>query len=181
MMALDVRQSYFELFSLPTQFVLDGSLLASNFRTLQGQYHPDRFVNASDQVQRIAVQSTGYINEANEALKSPRLRAQYLLELHNVNFCEADTTRDMPFLMAQMEIREALEVAMKTDNALDQVDRIGKQVKQKKQALEDDFQQALAAEELTQAKEAVLKMRFYERLSDEVKRLQETLEDDMFA
>lgn len=178
MMPLNFTQSYFELFSLPVQFTLDKSLLARNFRKLQAKYHPDRFVNANDQQRRIAVQSTGYINEANEVLKSPRLRAQYLLELAKVDFELCDTTHDMPFLMAQMETREALEEA---SSSLDQVDKIGKQVKQDTQALEDSFQQNLQTGNLEQAKDAVLKMKFYERLSDEVKRLQEKLEDEMFA
>ncbi|MCK5896177.1 MAG: Fe-S protein assembly co-chaperone HscB [Cocleimonas sp.] len=181
MIALDFTQSYFELFSLPATFVIDTSLLASNFRALQRQYHPDRFVNASDQERRVAIQSTGYINEANETLKSSRLRAHYLLEQHNINVGDADTTHDMHFLMEQMETREALEAAMQADNALDQVDHIGQQVKQAKRTLDVVFQQALEAENFIEAKEAVLKMRFYERLTDEVKRLQEILEDELFA
>ena len=180
-MSLDFTQNYFELFSLPTQFRLDKSLLARNFRALQANYHPDRFINADPQVRRVAVQSTGYINEANEALKSPRLRAKYLLELKGVDFEQCDTTHDMPFLMAQMEAREALEAAAQADNALDQVDQIGKQIKQDAEALEDNFQENLQLGHLDKAKDAVLKMKFYERLSDEVKRLQEKLEDEMFA
>jgi molecular chaperone HscB len=180
-MSLNVTQSYFELFSLPAQFALDKSLLARNFRELQAKYHPDRFVNADDQARRVAVQSTGYINEANEALKSPRLRAKYLLELENIDFEQSDTTHDMPFLMAQMEVREALEAAAQADDALGRVDQVGKQVKQDTQALEDSFQENLQIGNLEKAKEAVLKMKFYERLSDEVKRLQEKLEDEMFA
>ncbi|MCK5916866.1 MAG: Fe-S protein assembly co-chaperone HscB [Cocleimonas sp.] len=181
MMSLNFTQNYFELFSLSAQFSLDRSLLARNFRELQAKYHPDRFVNESDQERRVAVQTTGYINEANEALKSPRLRAQYLLELKDVDFELCDSTHDMPFLMAQMETREALEAAIEANDALDQVDKIGQQVKQDKQALEDNFQQNLEADQLELAKDAVLKMKFYERLSDEVKRLQEKLEDEMFA
>ena len=71
---LDFNQSYFKLFGLTEQFTLDTSTLASAFRKLQAQYHPDRFVNADDQERRLAVQSTGFINEAHEELKSPRLR-----------------------------------------------------------------------------------------------------------
>ncbi len=180
-MSLEFKQNYFELFSLPIQFPLDKKLLAHNFRELQRQYHPDRFANGNDQERRIAVQTTGYINEANEALKSARLRAFYLLELQDVDFELCETTHDMSFLMDQMETREALEDAAQASDPLDQVDKIGLRVKQNKQHLEDDFQHNLQAGNLTKAKEAVLKMRFYERLNDEVKHLQEKLEDEMFA
>jgi len=73
---LDFNQSYFDLFGLPEQFELDTSKLATSFRELQAQFHPDRFVNADDQERRVALQSTGFINEAHEAIKSPRLRAR---------------------------------------------------------------------------------------------------------
>ena len=180
-MSLDFKQNYFELFSLPIQYPLDKRLLAHNFRALQSQYHPDRFASGTDQERRIAVQTTGYINEANEELKSSRLRARYLLELQQVDFELCDTTHDMVFLMHQMETREALEAAEQADNALEQVDQIAKQVKQGVESIEDNFQQHLQAGNLSEAKDAVLKMRFYERLNDEAKRLQEKLEDEMFA
>ena len=181
-MSLDVKKNFFELFSLPVQFPLDTQQLAANFRALQSEYHPDRFANGSDQERRVAVQSTGYINEANETLKSPRLRARYLLELHHVDFDdERDTTSDMKFLMAQMEKREALEEAAQAVDALDAVDKIASQVSKDRKMLEDNYQRSLSAMNLADAKEAVLKMKFYERLASEVKSLQEKLEDEMFA
>ena len=40
--------NHFELFGLPLQFQLDGSLLSSQFRDLQRQFHPDKFATASE-------------------------------------------------------------------------------------------------------------------------------------
>ncbi len=180
-MSLNFKQNYFELFSLPTQFPLDKSLLARNFRALQRQYHPDRFASSNDQERRVAIQTTGYINEANETLKSPRLRARYLLELQGVDFELCDTTHDMQFLMQQMETREALEEAAQSSDPLSAIDTISRKIKQDFQTLENDFQHYLEANHLVEAKDAALKMRFYERLNEEVKRLEEKLEDEMFA
>ncbi len=182
---LDFNQSYFKLFGLSEQFALDTSALATAFRELQAQYHPDRFVNADDQERRIAVQSTGYINEAHEALKSPRLRARYLLTLKGIEFDdEIDTTSDGMFLMQQMEMREALEDAQNAsddpEEALDEVEKVGKEVKSLSESLQNDFLSNYDAEDFTAAKEAVLKMKFFERLSNEVKTLTEKLEDEMF-
>lgn len=182
---LDFNQSYFKLFGLSEQFALDTSTLATAFRELQAKYHPDRFINADDQERRVALQSTGFINEANEALKSPRLRARYLLTLKGVEFDdEIDTTSDGMFLMQQMEMREALEDAQSAsddpDAVLDAVEKIGKEVRALSQTLQDDFENNYNAEDFVAAKQAVLKMKFFERLSNEVKTLTEKLEDDMF-
>ena len=181
-MSLDFKKNFFELFSLPVQYPLDKQQLAKNFRALQTEYHPDRFAGGSDQERRIAMQSTGYINEANETLKSPRLRARYLLTLHQVDFDdERDTTHDMSFLMDQMEKREALESAAQSNDPLEAIDTIAKQVKQEQREIDNAFEKYLSQGDLVEAKEAVLKMKFYERLANEIKSLQEKIEDDMFA
>lgn len=182
---LDFNQNYFSLFGLPEQFALDSSKLATAFRELQAQYHPDKFVNADDKERRIAVQSTGFINEAHEALKSPRLRARYLLTLKGVEFDdEIDTTSDGMFLMQQMEMREALEDAQNSsddpEEALDAVEKVAKEVKSLSQTLQGEFETGYDNSDLPAAKEAVLKMKFFERLSNEVKTLSEKLEDEMF-
>ena len=182
---LDFNQSFFKLFGLSEQFALDTSTLATAFRELQAKYHPDRFVNADDKERRVAVQSTGFINEANETLKSPRLRARYLLTLEGIEFDdEIDTTSDGMFLMQQMEMREALEDAQNasddTEVVLDAVEKIGKEVRALSQNLQNDFVTSFEADNFISAKEAVLKMKFFERLSDEVKTLTEKLEDAMF-
>lgn len=182
---LDFNQSYFALFGLPEQFALDSAHLSVAFRELQSTYHPDRFVNADDQERRIAVQSTGFINEGHDTLKSPRLRARYLLTLKGVAFDdEVDTTSDGMFLMQQMEMREALEDAQNSstdaEEKLDAVEVIAKDVRNQIKGLQDEFVNQYASENYAQAKEVVLKLKFFERLSNEVKSLTEKLEDDMF-
>lgn len=178
---LDFKQSYFELFGLPESFELDTSKLASSFRALQTKYHPDRFVNADDSQRRVAVQTTGFINEANETLKSSRLRARYLLGLAGVDFDdEIDTTSDGEFLMHQMEMREALEEVSSAKDPLARVDDIAQEISGEADALKENFVAHLDEGNLDQAKEAVLKMKFYERLCNESKSLTEKLEDELF-
>lgn len=178
---LDLKQSYFKLFSLPEQFELDVTALGSAFRELQIKFHPDRFINSDDQERRLALQITGFINEANETLKSSRLRARYLLTLHGVDFNdEIDTTHDGLFLMRQMEIREALEAVENANDPLAHIDDIGQEISGEADALKDDFIEKLEEGKLACAKEAVLKMKFFERLCQESKRLTEKLEDDLF-
>ena len=177
---LDFKQSYFELFGLPEHFDIDFSKLGSAFRDLQAKYHPDRFINADDKERLVAVQTTGLINEAHETLKSPRLRARYLLKLNGVDFDdEIDTTSDGAFLMRQMEIREAIEDVTSAEDPLARIDDIAQEISGEADALKDDFIDQLEAGNLEAAKEAVLKMKFFERLCQESKSITEKLEDDL--
>lgn len=74
--------NHFELFGLPLQFQLDGSLLSSQFRDLQRQFHPDKFATASERDRLLAVQKAAQINDAYQVLKNPISRAEYLLIQH---------------------------------------------------------------------------------------------------
>jgi len=178
---LDFSQNYFALFGLPEQYEIDKSQLATAFRELQTEYHPDRFVNEDEQQRRLAVQSTGFINEAHETLLSARLRARYLLILKGVDFDdEVDTTSDTQFLMHQMEMRESLEDAKQAEDPLADVDEIRHQVHLAIMNLQADFVRKIEENKLSDAKEVVLKMKFFERLCQEVTALTEKLEDEMF-
>lgn len=178
---LDFKQSYFKLFGLPEEFEVDTAKLGFAFRELQAKYHPDRFINAEDKERLVAVQTTGLINEANETLKSSRLRARYLLKLKGVDFVdEIDTTHDGAFLMHQMEIREALEDVVNAQDPLARIDDIAQEISGEADALKDDFIEKMGEGKLECAKDAVLKMKFFERLCQESRSITEKLEDDLF-
>lgn len=102
--------SYFQLFNLPEEFQIDLKQLKNQYRSLQRQYHPDRFAHKSAHEQRISLQFAAYINEAFITLKSPVKRAHYLLELrHLVQAVSQTTSNDSDFLMMQIELREELD------------------------------------------------------------------------
>src|SRR3990167_7950003 len=81
----DLKKNYFELFCLPVTYQVDLELLSQRYRALLQQVHPDRFVNASPQEQRLAVQYTGLVNDALDTLKSPIKRSAYLLKIHGID------------------------------------------------------------------------------------------------
>ena len=179
-MSIDFKQNYFELFELPQQFEIDKGALATAFRQLQAAHHPDRFASGSDEDRRVAQQVTSFINTGQETLSSPRLRARYLLSLADVSFDdERDTTSDMMFLMSQMERREQLEQVTQSDDPLDAIDAISSEVKADYEGLQNAFEEAYDAGDLEEAKQVVLKLKFFERLMGEIKQLEEKLEDEV--
>ncbi len=106
------QTNYFQLFALPKQFDIDVQSLEINFRKIQSESHPDRFVSASADEKLQSMQTATTANEAYGTLKSPARRAKYLLELQGINtISDTNTAMPMDFLMQQMEWREQLEEA----------------------------------------------------------------------
>ena len=118
-------QNHFDLFQLPARYTIDMAALDAAYRDVQGQVHPDRFVNASDAEKRVAMQWATRANEAYQTLKHPLKRARYLCELHGIDVgAESNTAMPVDFLMQQMEWREALGDARASKDmaALDALD-----------------------------------------------------------
>ncbi len=112
-------ENYFSLFKLPTTFDIDLSMLETNFRVIQSASHPDRFVTAGNAEKIQSMQTATLANEAYLTLKSPALRAAYLLGLHGVNaITETNTKMPHDFLMQQMEWREAIDDAKQAKDVL---------------------------------------------------------------
>ena len=179
-MELDFSQNYFELFGLPVGFDVDAAALVATFRDLQSQLHPDRFATADEKQRRLSVQGASWVNEAFQTLKDPMRRARYLLELRGVAFNdETETSSDPEFLMEQMELREALGEVREAPDAWAALDEIGDRIRAHDRALTDSFRTAFAAGDDAAAKNAVLKMKFFRRLQEELERLEAELEDEL--
>lgn len=113
-------RTHFELFDLPVSWQIDGQRLATRYRELQREVHPDRFAHASSQERRLSLELASQVNEGYRILRDPVARALYLLELNKIaRPNEAETIQDPEFLMEQMELREELEDATKDELALD--------------------------------------------------------------
>ena len=177
-MPLDLTRNHFELFALPERYRIDPGALEARYRELQGLLHPDRHAGAGNAQRRLAVQAASRVNEAYQTLSDPLARAQYLLVLRGVDFDEqTDTATDTEFLMEQMALRERLAELREAQGPLVELEALAAELGRRGARLSESFGERFAAGDLEGAREAVLKMRFFRRLEQELEMLEGHLED----
>jgi molecular chaperone HscB len=109
---MDIHDNHFAFFGIPERFAIDAAALDRAYRDVQTRVHPDRFVHAGATEQRVALQWATRANEAYRVLREPLERAIYLCTLRGQDPAdEHDTRMAGPFLMQQLEWREALDDA----------------------------------------------------------------------
>jgi molecular chaperone HscB len=181
--------NYFELLNFPVAFDIDKKALRNRYKALLSVCHPDRFVSKSKAEESVAVLATAHVTQAFNTLKSPPKRAAYLLELLGcaVNF-NANLSTDPHFLMEQLELRESLETVSQGDESDLQIQTLIAQAASLESKEGEAFQslykqlcsfsEAENRESLFQkAQDSVLKLRFLEKLFDEIDALQHKLLD----
>lgn len=167
-------QNFFELFSLVKSFNTDLSKLELAYQRQVGKFHPDRFATATDKEKNLALQNTSLVNTAYDTLKSPLLRATYLLELEGINaFDEKDTQMDVTFLMSQIELRESLEAIESSKDEIeldDFIENITSKIRTNINKISTAFDS-----DYDQIKNLVRELKFYEQLNLHAKQLMDEL------
>ena len=168
-MKIDFSKNHFELFHLPVAFAIDLPALEHAYRDVQREVHPDRFANTAGAEQRLAAQWSTQVNSAYRTLKSPLARGRYLLKIRGHD-TEEETNTSMPvdFLTQQMEWREAVVTAKAQQNS-GQLEELSREYAAEEKRLFaflavelDDASQHVAA------KDTVRKLRFLEKLGEEL-------------
>lgn len=160
--------NHFEIFNLSPEFAIDNAQLIQRFRQLQLDHHPDRFVTADDAARRAAIEQSTAINEAHQTLQDPVRRAMYLLWLKGINAMdEKNTSMPHAFLVEQIDWREAIaDAKLKEDT--DRLEEMGTELASVLQSLGDTFSAAHDGGHLTVATTLARKMRFTQKLIEEV-------------
>ena len=173
----DFSKNHFALFGMTQRFALDVVALDEAYREVQREVHPDRFANGSDAEKRLAAQWATQANEAYRILKSPLARGRYLLLLNGVDTEEeSNTSMPVAFLMQQMAWREAV-VDAKTARDDASLARLATEKHSQEGTLFALLAQQLASEAtLGDARETVRKLRFLEKLGEEIDLASEAIE-----
>ena len=168
---------HFALFDLQPSFRLDMEQLAARYRELARQVHPDRFADAGEREQRLALERSACLNEAYQVLKTPSQRARYLLAMRGPELPLEVTVQDPEFLLQQMRWREELE------DLQDSADLAGVAAFKKRLKLaQDELDAGFAAcwddaARRDEAERLVRRMQFLDKLAHEVRDLEERLDD----
>ena len=181
---LDLTKDYFELFSLPREYSLNGALLIERYLEFQRLLHPDVYAQASDLERRLSVQGAAFVNEAYTTLKDPLKRAVYLLQLFT-NHVETEGNRQLSpgFLMEQIELHESLEQAKSSADPFGEIGKVTSEVRVRLEESAKRLTKLFAkpdAQALAEAQEAVSEMQFLEKLRVEAQRLEADIEDEEF-
>ena len=160
----------FALFDLPVSFQLDQDLLATRYLALQKSLHPDNFSAASAQEQRLAIQKSAEINDALRTLKDPISRADSIIAIHTgeVENVEEKSSKDISFLMQQMEWREELAAA-RAANSAERLAELDNQVAAEEARLLAKLSTAFRQANYAQAAELVPQGRFLDKIRQEIR------------
>jgi len=111
-------QNYFELYNLPEQFNQDEKAVKKKFYELSKKFHPDFYVNESDEKQQEILELSTLNNKAYQTLSDPLKRIEYILSLHGM-LAEGDKyVLPQDFLMEMMDVNEALmDLQMEPDQS----------------------------------------------------------------
>ena len=171
-------KNFFEIFSLPVSWEVDFAQLDIKFRALQKALHPDRYATKNDFEKRLAVQTAATINQAYQTIKNPLSRAQYLLELENLDASqETHITSDGQFLMEQMLLREALSEVRGNENAKQSLVSLSIEAQQNAAKIQSDFANQYQQKAYNKAFDSLAKMQFAIKFIDDINALEAELED----
>ncbi len=100
--------NYFELYELPISFNPDAQLVKQKFYELSKKYHPDFYVNESEDKQAEVLAMATLNNKAYQVFTNPQKLLHYILTLNNYLIEGENYALPPAFLMEMMEVNEAL-------------------------------------------------------------------------
>lgn len=155
--------NYFELLGFEKRFDIDNKKLEQTFKNLQRVLHPDKYQMKSQRELDLSESISSAVNTAYQTLKKSNLRAQYMLQMdgHSVQ----DTDVDMDFLEKVMNIMEAIDDHMLSQ---DQLKQLREECEEDMVEVEAELAKLFADKKLDEARRATAKLNYLHRICDDV-------------
>ena len=166
--------NYFELFEIPVQLKVEKASLPHKFFELSRKYHPDFFVNGTEQEKTIALENSALLNIAFKTFQNPDETIRYVLRLKGL--LEEEEKYELPpgFLMEVLEINEELmemgEDKTLVPNLAIRVTQLEEEIYEPVKEIVEHYQEGVTSEkELLQVKEYYFKKKYLERIRRQLK------------
>jgi molecular chaperone HscB len=161
--------NYFELFEIPVQLKVDKTTLPAKFFELSRKYHPDFFVNSSEDKKSNALESSALLNKAFKTFQNPDETIKYVLQLKELLQEEEKYELPPAFLMEVLEINEQLmdvedDAGLKT-KLRSAIDDLQSEIYEPAKEIIENYKEGVTTEkELLQVKEYYYKKKYLDRL-----------------
>jgi molecular chaperone HscB len=163
--------NYFELFEIPVQLKADKASLPRKYFELSRKYHPDFFVNGSEEEKTIALEKSALLNKAFKTFQNPDETIKYVLQLKELLVEEEKYELPPDFLMEVLEINEQLMDADES-NVPQLESRIAKlqlEIYEPVKEIVEHYQESVTSEkELLQVKEYYYKKKYSDRIRQQL-------------
>lgn len=163
--------TYFDLFEIPVQLIIDKSSLPHKYFALSRKYHPDYSVNESPEAQAEALEKSAMLNKAFRTFQEPDETIKYVLQLKGL--LEEEEKYELPsdFLMEVMEVNEALMDAEGEEDKIkikQVIDNLQREIYESVEKIVESYKEGVTSkEELLQVKEYYYKKKYIDRVRRE--------------
>lgn len=130
--------NYFEFYEIPISFTPDQDVIKQKFYALSKKYHPDFYINESEEKQDEVLEWSTLNNKAFQTLKDDQKRLHYILEIKGQLVEGENYSLPQDFLMEMMDINEAL-MDLKFDEDPAKANELKHQISQLENSLNNDL------------------------------------------
>lgn len=165
--------NYFELFEIPVQLKVDKASLPRKFFELSRKYHPDFFVNGSEDEKIMALERSALLNKAFKTFQSQDETIKYVLQLKNLLVEEEKYELPPAFLMEVLEINEELmEIGEKKSLIPDleiRISQLQEEIYEPVKEIVENYKEDITSEKgLLQVKEYYYKKKYLDRIRQQL-------------
>ncbi len=161
------KENHFSRLGLAVAPEIDSDALNQAYFARQRAFHPDMLAHLPAEERKHHIEEAMRLNEAYAILKHLVRRAEYLLSLHDIKVnTESGGVKPSPHVLIDaMEARERLQEA----ETIAALKALAAETETEQQQLFRQFAEAYHAGQLEQAAELAIRLRYAEKLGEEIK------------